>query len=392
MRYPFLFFSFLLVVPLFGQESGYQMPGYKKEVEASFLSSYYNQDGDNAAVTGGIGTEELTDFSNIITVNIPLDTVQALNLQVGADYYTSASTDNIDNNPSSASSEDIRAYTNIAYSRLDLKRGLNYSVRGGFSIEYDYVSINGGLGIGKEWNEGNTTLQFNVQAFFDTWDLIFPIELRIPPRPEVVTDQRRSFNGSLFFSQILNQRLSLGISAEITYMEGLLSTPFHRVYFTPDELDIERLPGERIKIPLSVRFNYFPFDNVILRSWYRFYTDDFGINAHTVELEVPVKIGTDFVVGPYYRYHTQTTSEYFAPFAAHTASEEFYTSDYDLSELSSHKVGLGLRYSPVFGIARSKMGQRVAMFKYIELRGAYYSRSTELTAMIVSLGLGMTLK
>jgi hypothetical protein len=38
---------------------------YKKRVlestEIDFLTSYYTQEGQNAAVTGGIGTEELTD-------------------------------------------------------------------------------------------------------------------------------------------------------------------------------------------------------------------------------------------------------------------------------------------------------------------------------------------
>ena len=34
-----------------------------KTVDVNFLSSYYQQDGNNGAVTGGIGTEFLTDFT-----------------------------------------------------------------------------------------------------------------------------------------------------------------------------------------------------------------------------------------------------------------------------------------------------------------------------------------
>ena len=369
------------------------MTGNKKETEINFLSSYYHQDGNNGAVTGGIGTEALTDISNVVIVNIPFDSVQSINLQLGADYYTSASTDNIDNNPSSASSEDVRGYGTVTYTRLNLEKSTNWSVKGGFSLEYDYQSFNGGFGFGKEWNEGNTSLQFNAQTFFDRWDLIYPIELRFPDPPRVETDQRRSYNGSLFFSQILGPRLQMGLSAEVIYMEGLLSTPFHRVFFENGDLDIERFPNERLKIPLSIRLNWFPVDDVVIRSWYRFYTDDFGIRAHTAELEVPVKVGADWVIGPYYRYHTQSAADFFAPFQAHVPTQVFYTSDFDLSDLHSHKVGMGFRYSPVFGILRGKLGERKSlMLKYAELRGSYFSRSTDLSAVIIALGLGVIIK
>jgi len=50
---------------------------YKKRVlettEVDFLSSYYAQKGDNAAVTGGIGTEQLTDATAAIIISIPLN-------------------------------------------------------------------------------------------------------------------------------------------------------------------------------------------------------------------------------------------------------------------------------------------------------------------------------
>jgi hypothetical protein len=38
--------------------------------EANLVSSYYKQDGNNSAVTGGIGTEKLTDVSNTIDVTM----------------------------------------------------------------------------------------------------------------------------------------------------------------------------------------------------------------------------------------------------------------------------------------------------------------------------------
>jgi hypothetical protein len=161
---------------------------------------------------------------------------------------------------------------------------------------------------------------------------------------------------------------------------------------------IELLPRSRFKYPVSLRLNYFATDVVQVRAFYRFYNDNFGIQAHTAELELPVKVTPFFVLYPFYRYHRQTAADYFAPFLQHSISDEYYTSDYDLSAFTANKVGLGLRYSPVYGITRFRVpGQntqglpRVMRLKSLDLRYAHYQRSTDLVADIVSFDLGFAL-
>lgn len=389
---------------------GYRMKANTKEVEINFLSSYYEQDGNNSAVTGGTGTEALYDFANVITINVPLDSIRALSFYGGVDAYTSASSDNIDSNVSSASMEDTRGYGTISYNRKNLKKLETYGIRTGFSKEYDYVSWSAGLSYSKEWNEGNTEMNVNAQVFLDRWKIIYP-ELWIPEiwsKGTLDDDRRNSYNAQIFFSQVINPRMIFGISAELIYMNGLLSTPFHSVYFKDGDYpwlpDIERLPSNRLKIPLSVRFNYFPLDYLILRTYYRYYWDDFGIRAHTFSLETPLKINRDFTVSPFYRYHIQTASTYFAAKAEHSVVQDFYTSDYDLSALNSHKMGVGIKYYPTFGLLRSQplvkymnrkdiLGYKALfMLKYIELRSTYYTRSTDFKAWLVSINLGIGIK
>lgn len=391
-----ILFGIFYMTSLVGQETidTYKMSANSREIEADFLSSYYQQDGNNAAVTGGIGTEQLQDVANVFILNVPIDSVNSVSLYGGADYYTSASTDAIDNNVSSASVEDVRGFGTLTYSRLNINRSEAYSIKAGFSAEYDYTSISGGLSYTKEWNEGNTEFTVVTQAFIDTWQTYFPRELR--NQVSVPTKNRQSYNGQLLFSQILSKRLQLGISAEAIYMTGLLSTPFHRVYFSDaTRPDIERLPNTRLKIPVGIRLNYFPFDNLVLRSYYRYYYDDFGINAHTFELEAPIKIAQVFTLSPFYRFHTQTASQYFAPYQTHVSTQEFYSSDYDLSALQSHKIGIGFQYNPLYGVVRTKpffKSRRVFMVKKLGVRLATYSRSTGLTAFIGSVNIGFSLK
>lgn len=370
------------------------MKPMSKEVEANFLSSYYHQEGDNAAVTGGIGTEKLTDISNVFILNVPIDSVNAVNLYTGVDYYSSASTDAIDTQVSSASSSDVRAFGTLSYSRLNLVKNETYSFKVGFSTEFDYQSISAGISYSKEWNESNTQLTASGQAYFDRWALIYPIELR--GSQSLSGAGRQSFNGGLIFSQILTKRLQMSLSSEIIYMSGLLSTPFHRVYFQDTEIaNLEKLPNSRMKIPLSIRLHYFPFDGLVLRAYYRYYWDDFGVIGHTASLEAPIKLSQSFTFTPFFRYHTQEGSTYFAGYQEHISSDEYYTSDYDLSALNSQTYGLGIKYYPTFGIARSQpIGPKkaVLMFKYAEIRGANYQRSTGLNAFVTSLNLGFGFK
>ena len=86
-------------VKVYSQTSQDSTKVYKKRVletiEVNFLSSYYTQDGDNAAVSGGIGTEELTDVTGTIVVAIPLNDDDVLTIDAGVSAYTSASSSNV---------------------------------------------------------------------------------------------------------------------------------------------------------------------------------------------------------------------------------------------------------------------------------------------------------
>lgn len=381
----------LLGIPLWAQQ--HQIEPNGREVDVNFLSSYYAQDGDNSAVTGGIGTEKLSNAANVLIINVPIDSIRSISVYGGADYYTSASTDNIDTHVSSASSNDVRGFGTIGYNWKNLEKGEIYTIKAGFSGEFDVISFSAGFNYTKSWNESNTELSLFGQAYIDSWKLIFPKELR--GSVNLNNSIRQSYNTGILFSQVLNKRMQLSLSAEAVYMRGLLSTPFHRVYFSDvSSHDIERLPDSRLKIPLSARLNIYPFDNVVIRSYYRYYMDDFGIRANTVEVELPVKLSDAFTISPFYRYHEQTGADYFAPYGSHFTDEQFYSSDYDLSAFSSNKFGIGVRYYPASGLARSKPffpAHRVFMVKYIEFRGGYYQRSTGLDAIIGSLNVGLSL-
>jgi hypothetical protein len=144
---------------------------------------------------------------------------------------------------------------------------------------------------------------------------------------------------------------------------------------------MENLPGNRFKLPLGFRANYFLGDKIIIRSYYRFYHDDWGLTAHTAEIEVPLKISPFISISPFYRFYSQSAIRYFAPYKLHTADNHYYTSNYDFSKFTSNFFGAGIRLEPVKGVFSKQH------FNMIELRYGHYQKNVQLNSDIISINL-----
>jgi hypothetical protein len=190
----------------------------------------------------------------------------------------------------------------------------------------------------------------------------------------------------------MGEKLQGALFMDLVSQNGLLGTPFQRVYFEDFEdfyIDdfqladnVEQLPDSRFKVPFGGRLNYYLNDLVVLRTYYRFYWDDWGITSHTASLETPFKVTDKFTLYPTYRYYTQTAADYFYPKEEALSTDTYYTSDYDLSDYNAHQYGMGVQYRDIFTSAK------VFSFglKTIDLRFSQYDRSDGLNAFIVTLG------
>ncbi|MEI6948542.1 DUF3570 domain-containing protein [Paraflavisolibacter sp. H34] len=363
-------------------------PRKLKLEEVNFVSAYYHQDGSHSAVTGGEGTEKLSDVATTIELKLLKydrhDRRHNWAFELGVDHYTSASSDNIDPyQVTSPSYSDNRIYPSLSWNVQNEKRGFAFGLNASFSNEYDYNSLGAGVNVTQTSKDRNREFTAKLQGFFDSWKVILPIELRgatgAPGTKIGSHEPRRSYSASFSLSQVVNEQLQVLVLAEPTYQEGLLATKYQRVYFAGTAVGVEELPGSRLKLPLGLRANYFWGDRFILRSFYRYYLDDWGVRAHTAELELPVKLTSFVSLSPFYRFYSQTAADYFAPKYAHRITEAFFTSDYDLSQVNSNFFGTGLRLSPpkgVFGINR---------WNSLELRYGHYRRSDGLQSDILSL-------
>lgn len=342
-------------------------------------------------MTGGIGTEKLTDYS--VGFDIKLIKYDKKNRKhsflgdIGIDHYTSASSDKIDPHTiSSASHADTRIYPSVNWT-MENQKGTTVGAGISASKEFDYTSIGANLNFAKKTNNGGE-FSIKAQVYLDQVSLIYPVELRTGPNPggergenHYPSTPRDSYSGTVSFSQIINPNLQIMFIAEPVYQKGFLGLPFHRVYFTDNSVHVENLPNTRMKIPLGFRANYFIGDKVILRGFYRYYHDDWGLSAHTADIEASIKVTPFFSITPFYRYYTQTAVKYFAPYKIHTASDQYYTSNYDLSAFNSNFFGAGFRIVPPNGV----FGKR--HLNMLELRYGHYAKNYGMNANIISLNL-----
>jgi hypothetical protein len=390
-----IFFSTAALFALlqsFGQtgaaNTGYASRKLKLE-EVNFVSSYYHQDGDHSAVTGGTGTEKLTDISNSIDVKLIRYDRQMRKhnflLDLGIDHYTSASSDMIDLKAnSSASHADTRIYPSLGWSMENEAKGNTVGAGLSMSSEFDYLSFGANVSVAKKTKNKMGKFAAKLQVYLDQVTLVAPIELRTNPtahHEEYPTSPRNTFVGSLSYSQIINAQLQVMFLADVVQQQGYLSLPFHRVYFADGTVHQEQLPDNRFKLPLGFRASYFISDRFILRAYYRYYTDSWGLHANTVNLEVPVKISPFVSVSPFYRYYSQSAVKYFAGYGEHSSADHYYTSNFDLSNFNSQFMGAGIHLTPPNGVLGVKQ------LSMLELRYGHYLKTTGMNANIVSLNL-----
>jgi hypothetical protein len=420
---------YLMMAHAFSQAPAIDSAGYKPQKlkldEVNLITSYYDQTANKSAVMGGEpgtrGIADVTDFASGLDLTfIGWDKKQrknTLSAGLGIDYHTAASQAYVDSNGTSKNNG-TRIYPTLNWTRENDLKGTSFGLGAYYSAEHNYYhSIGLNASVSKK-NKSNGEFSLKVFGFFDQINMIYPSEFypvdslknsnigdsivyitsasgrtqalvynngklvgnSKSNKTEVPTKPRNTYTASLSFTQIINQRMQGSVEMDLVYQTGYLGLPFHRVFYNTGKDTIESLPSQRFKLPIGIRLNYFLGDNIILRSYYRFYADSWGLISNTFNLEVPVKITPFVSISPFYRFYMQSAAKYFAPYKAHTEQEQYFTSNYALAAFSSNLFGAGIRLAPPRGILTN--GLRI-----LELRYSHYTQTTDLNANIISLNL-----
>ena len=155
-----------------------------------------------------------------------------------------------------------------------------------------------------------------------------------PTNQVVVGEKKRGLEFQVGVTQVLTPLDIAQLSA--TYTEGV-------GYYSDPYKTFDKRPRNRSTNVILARWNHHFKDlGATTRAQYRFYTDTFGVKAHTFGLEVVKKYPNGWTVTPGVRYSTQSKADFYydPPFPNGNTASGFYSADQRLANMGTVTVGV----------------------------------------------------
>ncbi|MBV1882980.1 MAG: DUF3570 domain-containing protein [Pseudomonadales bacterium] len=195
------------------------------------------------------------------------------------------------------------------------------------SSENDYKSVAIAIDGARNMNKKHLTLSGGVSYSSDT---LTPTQGRIETK--ILEGEKNS--SSLFFglSQIINKNFIVQSGLSFTALSGYLTDPykFH-----------DQRPSSKSQWTwtLGSRTYISHFDGAV-HADFRYYSDSWGVNSHTLDLSWHQEVKEKYFVSPYLRYYSQEKANFFT----HSAdlNESYYADDFRLSSYDAVTIGLRL--------------------------------------------------
>lgn len=232
-----------------------------------------------------------------------------------------------------------------------LRGKTTYNVSYMNSTESDYVSNNLTFGITEDMFGDLTTVSLGFTRGKDDVSKragpgVYIPALGIGKENDSKVDRR---NYRLGLSQIITKNFITNLDYESSAMDGYLQNPYRRVrYGAGNSLTIgfqdEMYPRTRTTNAIGLSGHYYLPYRASLKAGYRYFTDSWGIVAHTGELEYihPLKERlSNFTLEATARYYTQTHADFYADLFPFIDAQNFEARDKILSTFDDWSIRLG---------------------------------------------------
>ncbi|XQW86242.1 DUF3570 domain-containing protein [Thalassotalea piscium] len=237
-----------------------------------------------------------------------------------------------------------------------------WSIGGNLSKEYDYLSAAINSNIARDFNKKNTTLSAGVSFAFDkiTPEGDIPNAFNAMVIGDVDSESfEQAFNATrqdssdnktttdllLGITQIINRNMLVQLNYSYSASSGYMTDPF-KVLSVVDQQGIsqeylyENRPDTRKKHAFFGQVKYH-FDTTILDTSYRYMTDDWDIDSHTVDAKYIIPLSNGHTIEPHVRFYTQTAAEFYKPFLLEgQVLPQFASADYRIGEMDTMTVGI----------------------------------------------------
>ena len=260
----------------------------------------------------------------------------------------------------------------------------NWSVdyNGAVSIENDWRSYSAAVTVNKE--TAKKDYRFTV-GLAGTYDEIYRVGTGGTPVPLTqIADNQSAGEGErnttdliLGLTHIINRRTVAQVNLAYSISNGYLTDPY-KVFSVVDEATgvviddssyYEGRPGSRNRTSITFKLNHqtFPSNNII-HAAYRYYTDDWDVDSHTLDMNYRITFANTNYLEPSLRLYQQSKANFYQNqfYVDNTAGldptalfPEYISADYRLDDMTS--VTPGIRYGSEIG----KEGHLRARLEYM---------------------------
>jgi hypothetical protein len=158
------------------------------------------------------------------------------------------------------------------------------------------------------------------------------------------SDSRDTVDVLAGITQVLNKKTLMTVNLTLSQASGYLADPY-KIAEVNGVLIPENRPDDKDKQIVYVSLTRFIESmNASIEPAYRYYTDSFGIVAHTVSLAWYQRLGRQFILRPIFRYYDQDEADFYG--VRFSGSPEFYSADYRLSSFRAYSGGIKLIWMP----------------------------------------------
>ncbi|WP_416308620.1 DUF3570 domain-containing protein [Neptunicella sp. SCSIO 80796] len=233
------------------------------------------------------------------------------------------------------------------------------------SKEYDYLSVALNASLARDFNQKNTTVSAGLSYAFDSIDpeggrpLALSAMVVNQGQFESEQDYQNAFDATrqegsdnkdtvdllLGVTQVINRRMLMQFNYGLSQIDGYLSDPFKVVSVVDtqgitQQLLYENRPDSRTRHNFYWQTKY-AMDSGVADLSYRFSTDDWEIDSHTIDSKLRFNLTANSYIQPHFRYYQQSAADFYTPFInQQEAIPEFASADYRVGEMTAYTVGV----------------------------------------------------
>lgn len=266
-----------------------------------------------------------------------------------------------------------------------------FLLNGYTSKEFDYASVGVGGGILHDFNNKNSTLNVELNAYLEKQD---PRDGGIPVgfTPMLASTQNSGSNSSdtknifdfnLGLTQVLTRYALIKINLNLNNSTGYLTNPYQilsvlgangnitndgLINVSPDALPyvFEQRPDERLRSSVFGSLVH-DFDGDVLHFSYRYYWDDWDVRSNTFDVRYRLRLSDKQYLSPHIRYYQQSDAAFYRPHLTQGIDVDANgqvlldaaSADYRLARFSSYVIGLG------YGIRFASTDEMVVRLEYL---------------------------